>query len=767
MLLAWLQLNLAGYELGVGNQSIQVPFLLRLHDSALFARDAMVSTTLAAYPSLFYRGLAHALDFVSLPTLYHGLHLLTTAGVFFFILELCRAIFRSYWPGWLTCLFLLAGHQRALAEQLLYSTGFTHTWAVFPLTIAALALLYADRPLAAFALAGFCFNIHALEASQLAFAMLFAVSIRKAVPSLLIFLFLSTPTLWHMLHHREHFDAAWQQLMLIRSGHHSFPFSWWRAGQPDIPRFLLVITLAGLAMSLVPGPHVRKTLRLTAGIALLFIAGILFTEIWPNALVIRAQLFRGSRFLMIIAFAYIAAGCLRARGLEILGAALIVACLAAPPWLVLLPVVVLVVLLLALINRRLLWQQATFAGIALLVTLAAWRTIDFVPVGFSWNFHKPEPGNDPAWIDVQRWANERTRTDALFLTPSQMNGFRVHSHRAVVGEWRDGTQLYFSAAFAKPWWERMQALQPGMRVAPDGKRLLVQGRSLSQLDDAQIIALAKQYSADYVVLASAPRKLKQVYGNEKWTIYQPKLGVPATRPGFFEEVVLPNLDKRKCDVRLQLLNPDGRPLADARYQITKINSAPKRGNPDSDGPWELTDPGLLLPQLSNHVATIRAKYPGIQLGLTVEPLMTSADTPRGLDDVRQLKAFDFVVLRAHKPPGVWAEPKTLYDIFDAFAKEGVRIHFTQFAAPTNGWIEGRPGQWTPALAAEHDRQTHTVALSHPAVDVADDWRTNGVVALDGVVRLRTLPGSYALEVGTNRLSFTINPGTNSVRLTIP
>ena len=36
--------------------------------------------------------------------------------------------------------FLLAGHHHALAEEVLYSVGFTHTWAVFPLVIAALIM---------------------------------------------------------------------------------------------------------------------------------------------------------------------------------------------------------------------------------------------------------------------------------------------------------------------------------------------------------------------------------------------------------------------------------------------------------------------------------------------------------------------------------------------------------------------------------------------------------------------------------------------------
>ena len=858
--LAWLQMNLAGYELGVGNQAIQVPFLLRLHSPALFAHDAMVTTTLRTYPSLFYRALAHLLTVIPLPALYFSLHLLTTAGVFLAVIALSWVMFRSRGATVLLIGFLLAGHHHALAEQMLYSTGFTHTWAVFPLTLAALALLYADRPLAAFALAGLAFNFHALEAGQLALALsfwaVFSLRPRRMAGLLAVFLVLAAPTLIQMVAHRQPFDAGWLQLMHLRSGHHSFPFTWWRAGQSDVPQFLLILALAGVAMSLTPGKHLRKTWLLTGGIVLLFVAGILFTEVWPNALVIRAQLFRSSQFLLILAFAYIAAGCARARGWELAGAVLSVACLAAPPWLGLLPVAVLVTTLLALAKRRLLWQQATVAGLALLVTVAAWRTINFVPVSFSWNFHRPEAGNDPAWLDAQRWARDHAALDAVFLTPAQMNGFRVHSQRAVVGEWRDGTQLYFSAAFAQPWWERMQALQPGLRVAPDGQRLLVQGRSISQLDDAQILALAKKYNASYVVLATdTPRKLVAVYRNAKWAIYRPELAkeLPATKTDaqrFLDEIALPNIERyRKSDVRLQIVDATGRPLYDAQYRVTEKRSAflfgahnfsvitnaawwcniePADGQRRydelekalpagmttefsfltgfmpawlrcrSDGEqatrlrqhaldlvgrygkrvdfWEITDQALALNQLTNLVVALRAKHPGLKLGISAAPRLDSAGTIFGLDDVRLLKAvgIDFVALHGHEPWGVWADPKTLYAIFDAFAQEGVRIHITQFAAPSDGWIEGsfRAGQWTPALCAEYGRQFATVAFSHPAVDALNPvdapWLTSfaGTLALDGVLAFRGFHGDYEIEVtppaGAPALAtFPVTPGTNN------
>src|ERR1041385_8627517 len=55
LLLAFAQLMFAGYRLGVGNQSIQIPFLKHWMDSRLYANDPMVKQTLADYPSFFFR----------------------------------------------------------------------------------------------------------------------------------------------------------------------------------------------------------------------------------------------------------------------------------------------------------------------------------------------------------------------------------------------------------------------------------------------------------------------------------------------------------------------------------------------------------------------------------------------------------------------------------------------------------------------------------------------------------------------------------------
>src|SRR4051794_31383153 len=51
LLLSLGQVIWAGYRLGVGNQSIQIPFLKHLLDPALYANDPMVTQTQGAYPT--------------------------------------------------------------------------------------------------------------------------------------------------------------------------------------------------------------------------------------------------------------------------------------------------------------------------------------------------------------------------------------------------------------------------------------------------------------------------------------------------------------------------------------------------------------------------------------------------------------------------------------------------------------------------------------------------------------------------------------------
>ncbi len=673
VLLALVQAPWAGYQLGVGNQGIQAPFLLTLHDNGLFARDVMVQGTLPAYPSLFFAAVAPLLHWFDLPTLYLGLHLLTGVAVFITTALLVRSMFADHWAPLLALLLLVAGHQHALAGETLYSAGFTHTWATFPLAILALAFFYHQRTWAAFALVGLIFNFHALEAAYLAAVMgaWAMLSIRRLGVLHVLGLFAvlaitASPTVWMMLSNSQTFEGQWLTLMQVRSADHSFPASWWQAGDPAVPRFLIVLALAGLSLSFraLPGTQgtAHKTLIVAGVMGAMFIVGFLFTEVWPVPVVIRAQLFRGSRFLLVIALAHIAYGAVRAWRLpwsadygggegsglmrwviwlEFASATFTVLCLAMPPMLVLLPWALALTTITAFLNARLTWAQAILAGVALWVSLAAWRQIHFVIPGISQDFNwqsladwrgpgavgglvligavalwflarrsisfpakivlgpliiltcglmtatvwarlAATPTTDPNWSEVQLWARDHSPNNALFLTPIQPGGFRTQSQRAVVAEWRDGTQLYFAADFAEPWWQRVNELAPGMTIAPDGRRLLVQGQPLEQMDDASLIALAKRYGATHIVLpASSPRKLSRLFFNPRWAVYEaayppppPPEDLAGAQVHFLRDVVMPNIERhRKRDARLQVLDTQGRPASNATYHLRQVDSA--------------------------------------------------------------------------------------------------------------------------------------------------------------------------------------------------
>ncbi|HVT81115.1 MAG TPA: DUF6798 domain-containing protein, partial [Phycisphaerae bacterium] len=568
----------------MGNQGIQIAFLEKLHDNELFKNDVMVNETLRAYPSFFFHIVARLLVFTDLPTLYLLLHVAATTGVFAAVIALSTGITRNKWTGLACALFLLASRHQALAGEALYSTGFTHTWAIFPLSLFALYLFYKDRHIAAFLLAGLIFNFHALEAAHLlaimGFAALFeirAIGIGKLAAAVGAFVVFALPTVLVIVSQSQKgaFDFHWLELMYIRSADHSFPFTWWQNANPDVPKFLGVLALAALGLGFrLPRRMKRKTLLLVGGIGLLFVAGTLFTEVWHVPVFIRAQLFRSSRLLFILSLILIANGCVKAWSLpwkrpagmpawaawlEFACATFTACCLIFPGVLPFVPYAIVFGLIVALVTGRLAWYETLTAGVSLIVTVLASQTISFAipgiqvlgpgnrhllgainwgsilqnnwPPPYAWLIAiaalglaavaclrlrkgiqstivacgavvgviafitlfpvlKRSGEGDPAWADVQRWIQEHTPKTARILTPPTDSGFRILSQRSIVGEYRDGTQLYFKGAFAKDLWDIMKTVQPGRVINADHKSLLNYGKNLETLDDEEIIALA-------------------------------------------------------------------------------------------------------------------------------------------------------------------------------------------------------------------------------------------------------------------------------------
>ncbi len=649
LLISMLPVMVAGYHFGAGNQGIQIPFLARAIDARLFANDPMVVQTAADYPTFFFQILARLITVDEIPVTYFALHLLTSFAVVLAVFGLARVMFTDRMVAWVAVLLIAAGHHRALAGDDLYSAGFTHTWAVFPLAIASLLAVYRGWPVAAFILAGLVFNLHALTGAYLA-AMLGVVAMGewperrwRALIGPAFFTVGALPTGLLMLHGaQDGFDAAWIDITHLRSAEHSFPSRGWCRGDADLPRFACLIGLGAIAMSFRSRSKIhRRTVLLAIGAALLMLIGLLFSEWIVIPLVLRAQLFRCTRLLMIVAMCHIAAGIVGSWqtvgrswfGLfEALLAIVTFACVAIPALVGWLPISLALAIAVGLLHGRLSWVQMIVGCASLLVCVAANRSIGFPLVGIlpdgnlgtrnhgwviggwvilgvlaflvaahrlqrmwlirlsyamgvlsycictviAWSA-QTQADNADDWVQTQLWARQNTAPESLFLTPSQPGGFRIHSLRSVVSEWRDGTQAYFNATYGKSWQAIMNAL-------PDS------GESFEQLDDTALLRLNQQWKASYIVLpiGATDHHLHRVYANPHWAIYEPTIVAPAIAPttkpamspveieqrNFMRDVVMPNIEKnRKSDFQLRIVDESGRPLSDAHYEVHQTRQA--------------------------------------------------------------------------------------------------------------------------------------------------------------------------------------------------
>jgi hypothetical protein len=123
------------------------------------------------------------------------------------------------------------------------------------------------------------------------------------------------------------------------------------------------------------------------------------------------------------------------------------------------------------------------------------------PLRTDWMFFGNLPYND--WIDVGRWCEANTLPNALFLVPPQTEGFRVYSHRGIVGDWTDGSISAFSRPFALDWWRRMGEL--------DG---------YDSFDESRLRELSSKYGAAFAVKRRGQRlALPVAYENGGLVVY--------------------------------------------------------------------------------------------------------------------------------------------------------------------------------------------------------------------------------------------------------
>lgn len=633
-LAAFLRLRFVGTPTGVGNQALHMVFLEHLRNPESFANDPLLQT-LPRFSTWFFHLFAFLLPKgLSLePTLVLA-HALTTWLTFAAFVALVKGIRPQTRFSCLVLIPLVGLSLSGLAESPLNPLGFTHTSLGFALSLVALNLLVRRRVAATFALVGLMANIHLLTAAYTAALAgtwclwhIRGLSVRHTLLGGLLAVLFSLPMLPKLGGGGGAFDASWITLLEVRSAHHVWPSTWWKPGDGSIARFTLWVAVLGLARTLLP--EVKKHLDpWMAAAAALMLLGWVGTELVPVPLVMRAQLFRVSGYVVVAALivtTLVFDFCLQLPVPKKIPATLSVISFAAILWIpgfegwvapailaaawilwlaglltpgtALATGVCMVVVSLSDAHLGTLnwnpgpprlpesWLLSSLAGFGALVLLAGsgkiWArrftscaALAALLVGLGLR-PETETSEDP-WREIQHLAREKTPPDAVLLTPTRHSGFRLGSNRALVGEWRDGTQQFFDPAFAVSWDERMRYLDP---------------QRTREYNAADWIRAAHTWNATHLVLPRDDRMtLVRLAENEAWMLCLPEEPPPPPLPPppenaidpedwlaqerFMLEVVEPNLRRNRVStVVLRAVDAAGRPLPGLSLDVRQTASA--------------------------------------------------------------------------------------------------------------------------------------------------------------------------------------------------
>lgn len=406
------------------------------------------------------------------------------------IFSIANLLFKNQKIAYLSVLFFLFTQyilSVAPFSNFLNPNNFT-----LPITLFSIYFFLKKDYFKAFILLGISFNFHAKYAISV-LAMFLGVMILnykkirpiQTIKYFLIFLVLSTPVLiWRFSQTQLQVLPSEELTNTLRvfSPVSMFPSLWpatiWL-------QFLPVFVLSIISFFSVKNKPAEHNIILLFSIILIFlwIVGFVFTEMIPITPVLTLQLLRSSAYFIIFGFIYISAFLLQLHQQKNYLVKLLV--LGLITFLILSPLLREVVRV-AIMGKH----QALFP--------------------FTVNVY----GIQDEWYDVQViFAKQNTPTDALFITPSYIEGFRAYSERSVVFEKNDASLSVFNPDFAFVARERAQDF--GLT------RENYRSYSKEIYNNLDFLQLAKKYDADYIVVETTKElPFNKVYENPRFIVYK-------------------------------------------------------------------------------------------------------------------------------------------------------------------------------------------------------------------------------------------------------
>lgn len=501
------------YRYGLEDQSIIIPFIKEAMDPGLYPEDYLVAQK-PYFITILWELIAFIARFsgLGLPLLFFAGHLLAVVFTFWSLHRLGMTLFGRPEPAAGALFLLLLANGMSLGDGSTLEGIFNTRVASLPLLLLSWDLLLRERPVRSFLVLGLAFLVHPLTAAHMLGLLLFSslASLKRLGPGrvglgLLLFAVLVSPLLVYKgLHEPASLSLLqvtpdWMETLRLRSAHHVFPSGWhWEA---FVRTLVLTLVLIWLVNRWSSSFQRRTILASLAAVGAMCLAGTIFTEALPLAVVVQFQLFRSTVFINYLFYLYFSASyfSLLREGGGIWSWAAVALGLGAllykgPGW----P-----------------YQYAAAGGLCLLglalraragsrikgAQILGGMLVLVYALGLGGVFGPGEltitNAQDPDWLEVQTWARRATDPEAAFIVPPGRMGFRVGSERTIYGDWKDGTQTFFNPEFGREWISRMSHLGYGPKLKTHGLEDLDElDRAYDSLNEEEILALAKELGSD-------------------------------------------------------------------------------------------------------------------------------------------------------------------------------------------------------------------------------------------------------------------------------
>ena len=541
------------YHYGSGNHAVIIPFLKVTANPDLYPFDYFVAQS-EYYHTFLWDVFALILKTgLTVEWLFFITYVVCLIASSLAIYGISMTLFKDPRVGYLAVFIQLVYfiHNAGVGDEFLMDHLLKESQVALPFLLFAVYFFLNRSFNIAYLLLGLGFLIHAL--SSIYVIMFLSVPLlvdgfssknwRTVLYPLAILLLVSIPLLVRKSQHSPEsmhmFEVYmdWVEMLRARYAGHSFPFSW------SVWKYLKAALVVGLFIhSWKHSPPKALHNVVKYGTYVVFgswVLGVVFTELIPLPIFIQLQLFRSYALLSLLAVIYWSnyfilslEGSLPLwkKGIVILATVAMITMLPSEGnpiineihndlgilWKNNYLFIVLFGLMLVILHWVFKIKLAPkFWPVVLLLLMVVMAARKVRKEGVLISSHLPV-----SWVEVQHWARSNSDISSLFIVPPDMRGFRIDAERTIVGDYKDGIQMYFNPDFGYQWEERMKLF--GAELPTSEEKLQQQFKSLGKSDIETIANAFSSHPSVFLVSNKANPHFSypSAFENEEYIVYK-------------------------------------------------------------------------------------------------------------------------------------------------------------------------------------------------------------------------------------------------------